>query len=315
MTNLKFPLVSIALCTYNGQTYIKEQLDSLINQTYQNIEIIIVDDCSTDNTEQICLSYNNIKLSFYQNEINIGYTKNFEKAITLCNGDYICLCDQDDIWVSDKIELLVKNINNNILIYHDSDFINGKGNKLGVQSMSQRYNMYQGSSVLPFILSNCISGHAAMFSKKLIPYLLPFDKRFYHDWWLAYVAFNIGSVKYFDHILVHYRQHDLSITDNLNLKEKKVEVEPTNRVAIDIDWVEKCSQFSANKQPQLIKRAYKLFNDIQFGKSRLSLFLFLINHYDKIFYIISKKKSLTSKINYARKVAFSKKPPFYKKSS
>ncbi len=313
--DLELPLVSIALCTYNGQTYLREQLDSLINQTYQKIEIIIVDDCSADDTEKICLSYNNIKLSFHQNEMNLGYTKNFEKAITLCKGEYICLCDQDDIWELDKIEQLVKNINDSILIYHDSDFINDEGDKIGFQSMSSRYNMYQGYSALPFILSNCISGHAAMFSIKLVPYLLPFDKRFYHDWWLAYVAFNIGSVKYLDHILVHYRQHDLSITDNLNLKEKRVVIEPTNRIAIDIDWVEKCSKFSANKQPQLIKKAYKLFYDIQFGKSRLRLFLFLIHYYDQIFYIISKKKSLTSKINYARKVAFSKKPPFYNKSS
>ncbi|TCD12752.1 glycosyltransferase [Pedobacter frigidisoli] len=310
MKNTNHPLVSIALCTYNGQTYLKQQLDSLVNQTYQNIEIIIVDDQSSDLTAELCKSYQTDNIQFYINETNLGYTKNFEKAITLCNGDYICLCDQDDIWEMNKIEILVNEIGNCVLIYHDSNFINEVGQKIGAESMSTRYNMYEGKSALPFILSNCISGHAAMFSKALIPYLLPLDKRFYHDWWLAYIAFNIGEVKFLHQILVHYRQHENSITDNLNIKVKKTENEPANRIAIDINWVEKCSTFIANREPNLIKKAYYLFNNIQSGNSRTQLFLFLVKYYDLIFYIISNKKSFTSKINYARKIAFSKKPPF-----
>ena len=87
-------LVSIALCTYNGEAYIKEQLDSLIDQTYPNCEIIIVDDCSKDGTvgilKQYADKYPQIKLHI--NGENLGYTKNFEKAINLCNGDYVALC-------------------------------------------------------------------------------------------------------------------------------------------------------------------------------------------------------------------------------
>src|ERR1700739_3468336 len=113
-------LVSIALCTYNGEAYIKEQLDSLIDQTYPNCEIIIVDDCSKDGTvgvlKQYADKYPQIKLHI--NSENLGYTKNFEKAIRLCNGEYIALCDQDDTWDKNKISILIDQIGNNILIYH-----------------------------------------------------------------------------------------------------------------------------------------------------------------------------------------------------
>src|SRR5258708_3925751 len=102
-------LVSIALCTYNGEAYLKEQLDSLIDQTYPNCEIIIVDDCSKDGTVDILKQYANeyTQIKLYINTENLGYTKNFEKAIVLCNGEYIALCDQDDIWDKNKISIMI----------------------------------------------------------------------------------------------------------------------------------------------------------------------------------------------------------------
>ncbi|PWS27242.1 glycosyltransferase family 2 protein [Pedobacter yonginense] len=307
-----FPLVSIALCTYNGEKFLRQQLESILQQTYKNIEVIIIDDCSTDNTAAIINEYAQEYhiIKFLQNERNLGFSKNFEKAIESCTGEYLCLSDQDDIWEKNKVEQLYKNIDNHALIYHDSDFIDESDQRIGEESMFTRYNMYEGSSALPLILSNCISGHATMFSKKLLPYLLPFDKRFYHDWWLAYVAFNIGSVKYLNQILVHYRQHESSITDNLNIKVKSLDISSENRIAVNLNWLEKCSLFVANKEPILINKAFTLFSNIQKGKSRVELFLFIITYYDLLFHIISKPKGLLSKINYARKIAFSINPPF-----
>src|SRR5690606_18169426 len=108
----------IALCTYNGGKYLIEQLDSLVKQDYPNIEIIIVDDCSKDTTLSILNSYSlhypNIKI--HVNENNLGYKKNFEKAIQLCNGEYIALSDQDDIWKLDKISKLINSIEKSVLI-------------------------------------------------------------------------------------------------------------------------------------------------------------------------------------------------------
>ena len=118
---MKVPLISIALCTYNGEKYLREQLDTLVDQTYKNLEIIIVDDCSTDSTMQILEEYAEqyINIKVYQNKKNLGYIKNFEKALSLCLGEYIAMSDQDDSWALNKIEYLVGLIKDNQLIYED----------------------------------------------------------------------------------------------------------------------------------------------------------------------------------------------------
>ncbi|WP_231460458.1 MULTISPECIES: glycosyltransferase family 2 protein [unclassified Pedobacter] len=296
------PKISIAICTYNGALFIREQLKSILDQTYQNLEIIIIDDKSSDETVKICKSYNDSRIHIFSNEINLGYTKNFEKAITKCSGEYICLCDQDDIWNLNKVETLLNEIGTNQLIYHDSNFINEHGEVLNVASMANRYHMYQGKDALPFLLFNCISGHASMFRQELTKHLLPFDTRFFHDWWLAYVAVNVGTIKFIDKILVSYRQHTNSITDNLGLKP---DIKNTGkRVKINLNWIKKCSDYPNNKNPELIQQAYYTFKMLLSGKKRLSAFLFIVRHYDNLFFIANrKKKSSVSKINFARKLS------------
>jgi len=98
-------MVSIALATYNGERFLKEQLDSILEQSYTDIEIIACDDCSTDSTPQILEDYQkkDSRLKVYFNEKNLGFKKNFEKCISLCDGDYIALSDQDDVWTKDHI--------------------------------------------------------------------------------------------------------------------------------------------------------------------------------------------------------------------
>ena len=97
-------LVSIAMATYNGEKYLKEQLDSIYAQTYKDIEVIVCDDCSSDKTVEILDEYKEkYGLKYYINEKNLGFKKNFEKAISLCSGDFIALADQDDIWIENKI--------------------------------------------------------------------------------------------------------------------------------------------------------------------------------------------------------------------
>ena len=95
-------MISVAMTTYNGEQYIKEQLTSIIHQSRQVNEIIICDDCSKDHTPEIIQSFQNqykdINIKLYINEKNVGYRDNFKKAISLCSGDYIFISDQDDIW-------------------------------------------------------------------------------------------------------------------------------------------------------------------------------------------------------------------------
>lgn len=104
------PLVSVVLCTYNGEKFLRPQIDSITAQTYPNLEIIIVDDVSSDSTSSILEEYRqkDSRVKFHINSANIGYNKNFEKAFSLATADYIAISDQDDIWESNKIELMMK---------------------------------------------------------------------------------------------------------------------------------------------------------------------------------------------------------------
>src|SRR5271165_1756949 len=139
------PLVSIALCTYNGAGFIAEQLDTLITQTYAPIEIIAVDDSSTDETFNILMAYaaKYSQIKIYKNENNIGFAANFERAATLCDGELIALCDQDDLWHPQKIELQVNALKDNIFVYHDSEFIHQDGTSMN-KKMSDIVKLYRG---------------------------------------------------------------------------------------------------------------------------------------------------------------------------
>ena len=127
--------VSIVMCTYNGERYLKEQLMSLLNQTYSPIEIIIQDDLSTDNTLEIIHDYQerypNIIHSF-QNSRRLGYNQNFLTAYQKANGYYIASADQDDIWETNKIEILVREIGDSMLIFHNSVLFNQKNPNMGL---------------------------------------------------------------------------------------------------------------------------------------------------------------------------------------
>ena len=125
MNQTQSPLVSVVLSAYNGATYLAAQLDSIFSQTYTNIEVIAVDDGSTDATMQILHQYASIhpNMQVHQNEQNLGYIKNFEKGMGLANGYFISPCDQDDVWDTDKIRLMVEAIGDFPMIFCDSELV------------------------------------------------------------------------------------------------------------------------------------------------------------------------------------------------
>lgn len=95
------------MATYNGEKYLREQIDSIFNQTVQDFELIVCDDCSTDTTWNILLDYQvqDKRIKCYRDEENLGFKKNFEKAIGLCTGEYIALSDQDDVWIGANVTI------------------------------------------------------------------------------------------------------------------------------------------------------------------------------------------------------------------
>lgn len=106
------------MTTYNGVKYLREQIESILSQTYKDFELIICDDCSKDSTVSILKKYQNkdSRVKYFINESNLGFKKNFEKAISLCSGEYVAFSDQDDIWLPEKLEESITHIGNNNLL-------------------------------------------------------------------------------------------------------------------------------------------------------------------------------------------------------
>ncbi|MDR1195126.1 MAG: glycosyltransferase family 2 protein [Endomicrobium sp.] len=200
------PLVSIVMAAYNGQNFLKKQLDSLFMQTYKNIEIIACDDCSTDSTISILKSYSSVKV--LQNEQNIGFVKTFEKVISAAKGKYIALCDQDDVWLPEKIETLVKEIGDNVLIHSDAYLIDESDNIISNTASLKVKKFLRNKTFTDFLKSNSVTGCTLMLKKELLNTAIPFPKNTqYHDWWLAICAAKYGKIKYLDMPLVKYRMH------------------------------------------------------------------------------------------------------------
>lgn len=254
------PLISIALCTYNGEEFLKELMDSLLAQSYKNIEIVIVDDCSTDQTIAIIHDYARIHdhIRLIRNEQNLGYNKNFEKALQHCQGVFLAPCDQDDIWHKDKIKMQVERIGTNELLYHDSAFIDSSGNAMNLK-ISDKFNFYKGSGPEPFLFMNCVSGHSILMKTALLKDVLPFPQGFHYDQWIAFVAANKGSIDFIDQCLVQYRQHRKNSTDILALRTKKsTQAVKIEKLKQESEWLKICAAHSSQHHAVLITKLYQL---------------------------------------------------------
>lgn len=205
---MKDSLVSIAMATYNGEKYIKQQLDSILKQTYINLEIIICDDLSKDKTVDIIKEYQekDSRIKLLINERNLGFKKNFEKAISLCRGDFIALSDQDDIWHYDKIKVLVASIGKYSLIHSACSLIDENAKEISPLWMKPDDLQY---SFEKLIFGTTITGCTVLFKKELLKDFFPIPNgEKYHDWWLGLLASKSNNIIYYDKVLVQYRQHE-----------------------------------------------------------------------------------------------------------
>ena len=232
------PLISVALGTYNGEKYLKEQIDSILRQTYTNIELIITDDCSTDGTPAILREfagkYENVHVYF--NETNLGLVRNFEKAVKYVQGEYIAFADQDDIWLPEKIQRLVDNIGDNMLIYSDSAYIDAESNLMG-KKISDYRHLITGKNLytLDQYSGLWVSAHSMLFRRELLDLALPFpySPYFNHDGWMAYIAMLKGTIACIPEVLVLYRQHGDNTVGGLGCRKmmkKKRTVEARSKM-------------------------------------------------------------------------------------
>lgn len=216
--------VSVAMATYNGEKYLKEQLDSLYSQTVVPDEIVVCDDCSNDRTIDILEEYHQKKgLKYYINSSNLGVNKNFEKAIRLCTSDYVAICDQDDIWFPKKIETLLKKM---------IEVENGEPCVVSSQSVSLKSDM----STKPYAIkkdsvgisatllqAGNVQGCTLMLNKKIIDMLKSFPESYkdimMYDCYISFVAATCGIKYNIGLALMAYRRHDSNVLAKIQADE------------------------------------------------------------------------------------------------
>lgn len=214
--------VSVAIATYNGEKYLSEQLFSIINQTYPVDEIIISDDGSSDKTLDIIKSFqskeNNIILIEGPKQ---GVKMNFNNALNHTKGDFIFLCDQDDIWEKDKVEVVVGKFNqNNVLaIVHDAFVVDCTGQIIYSSFFSIRNSK---SGFFKNIIKNSYIGCCMAIRRELIEKALPIpDNVEMHDWWIGMIAELNKSTMFLNDKLIKYRRHNNNVSQlkHYNLKK------------------------------------------------------------------------------------------------
>jgi len=212
--------LSVAMCTYNGARFLKEQLDSIAVQTRRPDELVICDDRSLDSTVSIIEAFAS-KVAFPVrlkiNERNLGSTRNFEKAIGLCSGDIIALSDQDDVWQPEKLTLIENKFleaTGIVLVFSDAEVVNEDLQPMGYRlwqskgfSPVEQKKIDKGRAVEVLLKRNVVTGATMAFRAKYWKLIQPIPADWVHDGWMALIVAACGSLAAIPEPLIQYRQH------------------------------------------------------------------------------------------------------------
>lgn len=206
-------MISVCMATYNGEKFIKEQIDSILCQLSDTDELIISDDHSTDSTRGIIKAYNDNRIKLYLNGLEKGVTHNFENALLHTKGNIIFLADQDDVWLPNKIKEL-----SDFLIDGHYDVVTGNcaltdANLHIVQPGYYEKQSPLDKSVWGNFVKNLWLGSCMAFKRKVLLATLPFPKRMAaHDLWIALYSQLHFKCGYYPKVLQLYRRHDATVS-------------------------------------------------------------------------------------------------------
>jgi len=214
--------LTICLATYNGETFLREQIDSILLQLGQNDRLIVSDDGSSDNTVAILQSYGE-KLTIVSTKRIGGVVQNFSRVLAAATGDYIALADQDDVWLPGRTDMIRAAL-------ADYDLVQLNGEVVDSTLASKNITVYQSVNVRPGLLQNFIKnsfvGCNMAFRRELRDFIMPMPKNIpWHDWYIGLAAEAFFRVKRIDTVSMLYRRHGDNFSEtggksNYGIKKK-----------------------------------------------------------------------------------------------
>ena len=271
--------IDVLLATYNGEKYLKEQIDSILEQTYKNIRLIISDDCSKDRTPEILKEYqqNDDRIELHIQKSNLGVVKNIEFLLKQVKSPYYMLADQDDYWLPEKVEKSLEKLKkeNVYLVFGDLEVVD-KNLKTMYSSfndymlLTRKINKYIDSYKVNY-LYNCVTGCTVLAKKETIEKILPVptnSKRLIHDHWIGLMVALNGKLAYIPEKYIKYRQHGNNEVGTEKISHGFNKLEQVRNLFIEVKlgifetYVENNEKFPKELQ-KLNNEAYKYFKMIE----------------------------------------------------
>lgn len=271
--------LSVAMCTYNGEKYIKSQIDSILNQTISIDEIIICDDGSNDTTLEIISQIQQqypTKIFLYKNATNLGSSKNFEKAITLCTGDYIFLADQDDLWKEYKVEKTLVIFDQNPKaegVFSNADIIDSNDNLIPNLTIWDSVFFLEKELPKPIDFFNVVSkngnivtGATLCIRNNVKHFITSFEDDVLHDEKIATLLILRDSLYYSTENLISYRIHGKQQVGMKNM-HKIVTKNRLKRIILDLEKPSSFLEYRHLSKKKYLKyqksKKYQKFNSIK----------------------------------------------------
>lgn len=222
--------VNICLSTYNGDKYLAEQIESIIAQEYQNWQLLVRDDGSSDNTVDIIKDYiikdSRIMLINDEDTSNVGFVSSFFELLKYTTADYYFFCDQDDVWLPNKISVMLDVMEKEdkkipIMCYSDLSIVDKDLNMM-YPSMIKSQGKFPNITLAQEIITNTVTGCASAINDSLCQLWKNSEGIDFHDWYLALLASSTGKLVFVDESTVFYRQHETNVAGaSVVMKERK----------------------------------------------------------------------------------------------
>ena len=274
--------VDILLATYNGEEYLREQIDSILNQTHTEFRLLISDDGSKDSTRKILEEYKNkdSRVEVFMQEKNLGVVKNFEVLLGKVEAKYYMFSDQDDIWKENKIEKSLKKIEEGFdLVYSDLEVVDENLNvtyssywKLkGIYNKIKKYNNFEA-----LYLNNFVTGCTLISRKELINTFMPLpntSKFVLHDYWISLIISQNGKIAYIEEPLIKYRQHKNNKVGSKKKSDELKSIDEIRSLFIQVKkehfkvFIENEDKFKSEEVKKLNRKALEYYEMLETKKN------------------------------------------------